>query len=102
MHVSFDLTRILVGVAGEAKLVWRRGDELDVGYVFVGPDFVTARASHRDGGVHGLAFGFVFVTLEASRGVGFWVERDGMHGAEKLGSAEQSHTQDKENPTCPV
>jgi hypothetical protein len=47
--------------------------------------------------VNRLAFAFVFVTLETRGGIDFRVERDGMHGTEKLGPAEQRHTQGKEN-----
>src|SRR5215467_949147 len=76
MHASGDLGGVFVGVAGKAKLVGSRRDQLDVREVVVGADLVATGASHGDGGMHGFAFRLVLVTLGADRGVSFGIERN--------------------------
>ena len=77
---SLDLRGIFVGVASEAELVRRGGDQLYVSAISVDPDFVTAETAHRDCGVHRLALGFVFVAGDADGGIGLGVKRDRMLG----------------------
>lgn len=70
--------RVLVGMTGDAQLVWGRSDQLYPGYIFVHPDFVTAQASGRDCRMDGFSFGLVLVTLETLRGIDVFVERHRM------------------------
>jgi hypothetical protein len=76
MHLSVNLSGILVGVAGDAQRLRRGGYQLYAGYVFVDANLVTARAAHLDCRVNVGALAFVFVALEALRGVCFRIERD--------------------------
>lgn len=82
MDLAFDLGGIFVGVAGQAQTIRGRSDELYAGGVLVDPDLMAAQTAHRDGRVHGLAFGLILVTLQTRLGVCLWVERYRMHRAE--------------------
>lgn len=73
---TFELGRVFVAVAGQAKLVGGSGDQHHPGDVFVNPDFVTAQAPRGDGGVDRLTFAFVFVALQALRRIYILLERD--------------------------
>jgi hypothetical protein len=60
---------------------------------------MTAGAAHGDGGVNILAFGLVFMALDALRRVGILVERNRMGGgAEPTRACDQNQTQDQ--PYC--
>ncbi len=83
MHGALDVGGLLVGVAGEAKTVGCRSDELDVGDIFIDPDFMAAQTAGGHGGMNGLAPGFVLVALETLFGVDVLIERDGMNRREK-------------------
>ncbi len=76
MYLSVDLSGILVGVAGDAERLRRGGDQLYASDIFVDANLVAARAAHLDRRVNVGALTFVFVALEALRGVGFRIERD--------------------------
>jgi hypothetical protein len=76
MHLSVNLSGILVGVAGDAQRLRRGGYQLYAGDIFVDANLVAARATHLDRRVNVGAFAFVFVALETLRGVSFGIERD--------------------------
>ena len=73
MNGSLDGSRVHVSMARDAKRLRRRRSQLDASDVFVHPDLMTSGAPHRDCGVNELAFGFVFVTLDACRRTGIWL-----------------------------
>lgn len=78
MNLSFNLRGILIGVAGEAQLIGSSGDELYVCDVFIRAYFMAAHTSHGHRRMHGFTFSFVLMAGEASRGIGFWIERNRM------------------------
>jgi hypothetical protein len=80
VNLTFDVGGIFVGVAGKTQSVGSGRDQLDVGYISNGADLVAAGATHRDGGVHRLAFGLIFVTGQASGRIGFRIQRHWMLG----------------------
>lgn len=65
VNFPLDAGGILVGVAGNAQRLGAGGNQLYAGYVFVRAYFMTAHAAQRNCRVHRLAFGFIFVTLNA-------------------------------------
>ena len=78
MNLSVDGGGILVGVAGNTQRLRGGGEQLHAGCIFVCAYLVTAHATHGNRRVDRLAFGFVFVTLNARSGISFGVERDGV------------------------
>ena len=52
MDCSLDLVGFFVGMAGDAKRIRRRGDQLDASDIFVDPDFVAAQAARAHRGVN--------------------------------------------------
>ena len=73
MHRPFNSGCIFVRVATEAQRLRSRSDELDAGYVFIDPNFVTAQASRGNGGVDRLTLRFVLMALQALLGVNILV-----------------------------
>jgi hypothetical protein len=69
MHSALQRGRVLVRMAGDAKCLWRRSDELDTGDVFVNTHFMAGQAAHRDGGMDGFALRLVLMAFEALGGV---------------------------------
>jgi hypothetical protein len=69
---------LLFIVAGQAESLGRRGDQLDPGYIFADPHFVTAQATGGNRGVDRLPFALVFVALQALSRVHILFERDGV------------------------
>jgi len=65
MDRTLQISGIHIGVACYAERLWSRCDELDPGNILVHPNFVTARATGRDGGMNKLSLRFVLVTLNA-------------------------------------
>jgi hypothetical protein len=92
MHGAFEGGGVFVGVAGEAERLRARSDELDVGDVFIDPNFVTAQTSRGNGGMDGLSFRLVLVALQALLGVDVLFERNWM----LLGEPRQDSNQNKE------
>jgi len=78
MNLPLDGGGILVGVAGNTQRLRGGGDQLHAGCILIYPYLVTAHATHGNRRVDRLAFGFVFVTLNARRGLSLGVERDGV------------------------
>ena len=95
VDLSLDLRGIFVGVAGEAELVRSGGDQLDAGGVFVDADFVTTGAAHRNGGMDGFAFRFVFMALETFGAIRLRIERNGMYS--RGNARSQEYDDGKEN-----
>src|SRR5271168_2327685 len=91
MNGSFESCCIFVGVATQAESLWRRSNQLDPRNVFVDPNFVTAQAASRDGGVDGFALGLIFVALQAFRGIDVLVERDRMLFGHRRPCREHDH-----------
>jgi len=89
-----DLFRIFFGVAGKAELVRNRGDQLDARHVFAHADLMAAQAAGCDRRVHRLPFGFVFVTLEALRGIGVLIERNRVNRRGHARRGKQSQKED--------
>jgi hypothetical protein len=48
VDLTFDLSGILIGVAGEAEGLGGGGDQLYAGDVFISADLVTTRTSRRN------------------------------------------------------
>lgn len=65
MHSALQRGRVFIGMASEAERLRSRSDELDVGGIFIDPDFMAAHASHRNRGMDGLAFRLVPVAFDA-------------------------------------
>ena len=86
MDLAFEVGGILVGVAGDAQRLRRGGDQLDASDVFVDADLMTTGAAHGDGGVNILAFGLVFMALDALRRIGILVEWNWMGGRASQGA----------------
>ena len=82
MNGSLQGFSVLVAVARETNCRRAGGDQLYAGNIFVDANFVAARAAHRDGRVHELAFGLVFVALDAFGRVGVLIQWDWMDGRE--------------------
>ena len=78
MDLALQVGSIVVGMAGQAQRLRRRGDQLDACHIFIHPDFVTTRAAHRNRGMGELTFGFVCVTLGALLWGSVFVERHRM------------------------
>lgn len=81
MHSSFKCGRVFVRVATQAKRLRSRSDQFDASHVLVDPNFVTAQASGRDGGMNRLPFRLVLMALQAFGRVDILIERNRMlHG----------------------
>lgn len=93
MDRTFDITGLLIRVAGEAKTRGRGSDQLNVRGLFVDTNFVTTQAAQGHGRMYGLALRFVVVALEAFRRVRVLVERDWMNGTECACEREQEERQ---------
>jgi len=76
MHLSVNLSGILVGVASDAERLRCGGYQLYAGDIFVDADLVAARAAHLNRRMDVGTFTFVFVALKALGGVGLGIERD--------------------------
>lgn len=104
MNLPLDGGGILVGMAGNTQRLCGGGDQLHAGYIFVHAYLVTAQAPHGDRRVDCLTLGFVFVTLNARRGISLGVERDvvqrcpGGHGDDR----ERQYDDGEGNPTLVV
>ena len=75
MNCPLEGGRVHVGMTRDAQRLGGCRGELNAGDVFVNPDFVTARTTHRNGGVNEFALGFVLVTLDTGCRIGVWFER---------------------------
>ena len=83
-----NLRCVLFGVATEAQLVGRSGDQFDAGDVAIDPNFVAAQASHGDGGVDRFPFALIFVAFEAFRRIDILVERHGVGFGHRRGNCQ--------------
>lgn len=94
MYGSLQISGVFVGMAGNTNRRRTGGDQLYAGNVLANPDLVTARATHCDGGVNELAFGFVFVALDAFGRIRVLVQGNWMDGRHYNARAEcESHHQ---------
>ena len=88
MDASFYLSCVLIAVTLQAKLDWRRRDQLDVGEVSIGTNLVTAQTASGDGRVDGFGLRFISMALDASRAIGRRIEWNRMNRAK---SSRQKH-----------
>ena len=93
MNRTFYFGGILVCVAGQAQSLRSGRDQLYASYVFVRPNLVATGAAHRNRGMHGLAFGLVFVACEAGGGIRLGIKRNRMFGRGDAACAHEN--QDK-------
>jgi len=66
MDGTIDGSRVHVSMTRDAERLRRRRLQFNAGDVLVHPDFMATGAARGDCGMNELAFGFVFVTLDAS------------------------------------
>lgn len=78
VHRTFDICRFLVGVAGQAQTIRGRGDQLHPSYIFIGSDFMTTGATHRDRRMDRLTFRLVLVAGNAGGRISFRIKGHGM------------------------
>jgi hypothetical protein len=98
VHVSFDLRRILVGMASQAQL--RRGcrRQLDPGHIFIYADFMAAQAAGLHGGMHRLAFGLIVVALQAGGRIRVFIQRNRMYFGERFGESRSQNQETQRRP----
>lgn len=91
MHLARNLAGVLIVVAGDAKLGWRAGGQLDAGYVFSRPNLVTSGTAHSHRGMDRLALGLVLMAFQALRGVRLRIQ------GHRMGSSVRRHNKNPES-----
>jgi len=95
MDRPFQRGRVLIGVAGDAERLRRRGRELYPGDVFIDSDLMAGQATHRDCGVDELSLRFILVAFQAFGRIDVLVQRNGVNGGG--GARHQQRDQSKES-----
>lgn len=91
MHRTFDVGRILVGVAGETEGIGRGRYQLNVGCIPGVADLVAGCAAHGHRRMHRFSLSLVFMTGNASRSVRLRVKWDGMLGSMDATSQDEHY-----------
>jgi len=80
MNIALEIGCFLIRMAGEAKCIRSRGNQLYPGHILISPNFVATGAAHGHRRMHRFAFGLVFVAGNAGGGISLGVKWHRMFG----------------------
>jgi hypothetical protein len=82
-------------VTGQTKSSRRGGNQFDAGNIFIDSNFMATQAAHGHRAMDMRPFALVFMALQALGGIGFRVQRNGMHASAQARYQSQKHHQQK-------